>query len=88
MGKNERRNSTQNMKKAGITHPSKPVSDPNKFIQYPGNIQSPPGGKKTLKPDPAQYNQRKSRKTVRKPPSSGHCRTGCYSSGYFGVYIP
>ena len=66
MGKNERRNSTQNMKKAGITHPSKPVSDPNKFIQYPGNIQSSPGGKKTLKPDPAQYNQRKSRKTVRK----------------------
>lgn len=66
MGKNERRNSTQNMKKAGITHPSKSVSDPNKFIHYPGNIQSSPGGKKTLKPDPAQYNQRKSRKTVRK----------------------
>ena len=66
MGKNERRNSTQNMKKAGITHPSKPVSDPNKFIHYPGNVQSAPGGKKALKPDLTQNNQRKSRKTVRK----------------------
>ena len=66
MGKNERRNSTQNMKKAGITHPSKTVSDPNKFIQYPGNVQSTPGGKKTLKPNPANDSHRKSRKTVRK----------------------
>ncbi len=66
MGKNERRNSTQNMKKAGITHPSKPVSDPNKFIQYPGNVQSRPGGKKALKPNPVQDSRRKSRKTVRK----------------------
>ena len=66
MGKNERRNSTQNMKKAGITHPSKPVSDPNKFIHYPGNVQSAPAGKKALKPDLTQNNQRKSRKTVRK----------------------
>ena len=66
MGKNERRNSTQNMKKAGITHPSKTVSDPNKFIQYPGNVQATPGGKKTLKPNPANDSHRKSRKTVRK----------------------
>ena len=66
MGKNERRNSTQNMKKAGVTHPSKTVSEPNKFIQYPGNIQSAPGGKKTLKPNPQQNNRRNSRKTVRK----------------------
>ncbi|MBR4035193.1 MAG: FtsQ-type POTRA domain-containing protein [Oscillospiraceae bacterium] len=68
MGKNERRNSTQNMKKAGVTHPSKTVSDPNKFIQYPGNNvpSMSPQGKKTLKPRPPQDNQRKSRKTVRK----------------------
>lgn len=67
MGKNERRNSTQNMKKAGVTHPSKTVSDPNKFIQYPGSqVTSAPGGKKNLKVRPPQENQRKSRKTVRK----------------------
>ena len=70
MGKNERRNSTQNMKKAGITHPSKTVSDPNKFIQYPyGNsavTSVSPQGKKPLKARPPQENHRKSRKTIRK----------------------
>ncbi|MBQ7902854.1 MAG: FtsQ-type POTRA domain-containing protein [Oscillospiraceae bacterium] len=67
MGKNERRNSTQNMKKAGVTHPSKTVSAPNgKFIQYPGNPQQEMAGRKTLKARPAEENQRKSRKTIRK----------------------
>lgn len=67
MGKNERRNSTQNMKKTGVTRPSKTVSDPNKFIQYPvGNvINQAPQGKKNLSAV-RQENSRKSRKTVRK----------------------
>ena len=67
MGKNERRNSTQNMKKAGVTRPSKTVSDPNKFIQYPtgGAVNTPPGGRKNLGAV-RQENSRKSRKTIRK----------------------
>ncbi|MBQ5326207.1 MAG: FtsQ-type POTRA domain-containing protein [Oscillospiraceae bacterium] len=69
MAKNERRNSTQNMKKAGISHPSKAVSDSDKFIQYPGGgstVSQPPRGRKNLSPRPPQDNHRKSRKTVRK----------------------
>ena len=69
MAKNERRNSTQNMKKAGISHPSKAVSGSDKFIQYPGGgstVSQPPRGRKNLSPRPPQDNHRKSRKTVRK----------------------
>lgn len=69
MAKNERRNSTQNMKKTGALRPSKTVSDP-KFIQYPsGNTsvrQAPPTGKKALKARPQEDNHRKSRKIIRK----------------------
>lgn len=64
MGRNERKNSTQNMKKAGVIRPSKAVSDPNKFIQYPNDrINQSNQGKKSLK---APDTQRKSRKTIRK----------------------
>ena len=64
MGRNERKNSTQNMKKTGVLRPSKTVSDP-KYIQYPSNeriIQSN-RGRKTLT---VQDSRRKSRKTIRK----------------------
>ena len=70
MAKNERRNSTQNMKKAGALRPSKTVSDSAKFIQYPagnGAVQQPtPAGRKTLKVRSEEDNHRKSRKTIRK----------------------
>ena len=64
MGRNERKNSTQNMKKAGVIRPSISVSDSNKFIQYPGNkITQSNRGKKSLT---ASDTARKSRKTIRK----------------------
>ena len=70
MAKNERRNSTQNMKKAGALRPSKTVSDSAKFIQYPagnGAVQQPtPAGRKTLKVRLEEDNHRKSRKPIRK----------------------
>lgn len=68
MGKNERRNSTQNMKKTGVIRPSKAASEQNKFIQYPTGtrVMDNPQGKKTLKPNPSLDNSKKSRKTIRK----------------------
>ncbi len=66
MAKNERKNSTQNMKKTGVIRPSKAVSGQNKFIQYPvdSRVSSTPQGKKSLKVN--EENQKKSRKTIRK----------------------
>ncbi len=67
MGKNERRNSTQNMKKAGVIRPSKVVDKQNKFIQYPtgSQVANSSGHKKKLKPK-TDDGHRKSRKTIRK----------------------